>query len=81
MITDKQLPQGVSIIPVLVSVLVLILGGSWFITYETYTYTASDEIIDGLVKNSDYTFYLTEIENSQYDGIDKTGIINFQLSW
>ena len=73
MITDKQLPQGVSIIPVLVSVLVLILGGSWFITYETYTYTASDEIIDGLVKNSDYTFYLTEIENSQYDGIDKTG--------
>jgi|LWDU01.1.fsa_nt_gi hypothetical protein len=73
MITDKQLSQGVSIIPVLVSVIVLILGGSWFIAYETYTYTASDDIIDGLVKNSDYNFYLDEVENSQYDGVDKTG--------
>jgi hypothetical protein len=73
MITNKQLSQGVSIIPVLVSVIVLILGGSWFISYETYTYTASDDIVDGLVKNSDYTFYLNEIENSQYDGVDKTG--------
>ena len=73
MITDKQLSQGVSIIPVLVSVIVLIIGGSWFIAYETYTYTASDEIIDGLVKNSDYNFYLDEVENSQYDGFDKTG--------
>ena len=73
MITDKQLSQGVSIIPVLVSVIVIIIGGSWFIAYETYTYTASDEIIDGLVKNSDYNFYLDEVENSQYDGFDKTG--------
>ena len=73
MITNKQLSQGVSIIPVLVSAIVLILGGSWFIAYETYTYTASDDIVGGLVKNSDYTFYLDEVENSQYDGVDKTG--------
>jgi hypothetical protein len=51
----------------------LILGGSWFITYESYTYTASDDIVDGLVKNSDFNFYLDEVDNSQYDGIDKTG--------
>jgi len=73
MITNKQLSQGVSIIPVLVSAIVLIVGGSWFIAYETYTYTASDDIVGGLVKNSDYTFYLDEVENSQYDGVDKTG--------
>ncbi len=73
MITNKQLSQGVSIIPVLVSVIVLIFGGSWFIAYESYTYTASDDIVDGLVKNSDYIFYLDDVENSQYDGVDKTG--------
>ena len=73
MITSKQLSQGVSIIPVFVSAIVLILGGSWFITYESYTYTASDDIVDGLVKNSDFNFYLDEVDNSQYDGIDKTG--------
>ena len=73
MVTDKQLSQGVSIIPVLVSVIILIIGGSWFVAYESYTYTASDEIVDGLVKSSDYDFSLTEVENIQYDGIDKTG--------
>ena len=73
MITNKQLSQGVSIIPVFISAVVLILGGSWFIAYETYTYTASDDIVGGLVKNSDFNFYLDEVENSQYDGIDKTG--------
>ena len=73
MITNKQLSQGVSIIPVFVSAIVLIIGGSWFITYESYTYTASDDIVDGLVKNSDFNFYLDEVDNSQYDGLDKTG--------
>ena len=73
MVTAKQLSQGVSIIPVLVSAIILILGGSWFVAYESYTYTASDEIVDGLVKSSDYDFSLTEVENVQYDGIDKTG--------
>jgi len=73
MVTDKQLSQGVSIIPVLVSVIILFIGGSWFVAYESYTYTASDEIVDGLVKSSDYDFSLTEVENVQYDGIDKTG--------
>ena len=44
--TSQRLSQAVSVIPIIVAVLVLYVGGSfgtWFIVEEFYQYSATDE--------------------------------------
>lgn len=67
--TSKRLSQAVSVIPVIVSLLVLYMSGtlgSWFIVEEFYQYSATDEDADKLIDFSDYTYYLDEVKIVDY---------------
>ena len=74
--TSLKVSQAVSVIPVIVALVVLYVGGSagsWFIVEEFYQYSATDEDASKLVDYSDYNFYLNEVNNVEYTGPDKTG--------
>jgi len=75
--TVHKISQAVSLIPILVAIVVLYVGGSagsWFIVEEYYAYSATDEDANQLVTYSDYNFYLNEVGNVEYlAGPDKTG--------
>ena len=64
--TSLKVSQAVSVIPVIVALVVLYVGGSagsWFIVEEFYQYSATDEDASKLVDYSDYNFYLNEVNN------------------
>ena len=74
--TTLKISQAVSVIPVIMAIIVLYVGGSagsWFIVEEFYQYSATDEDASKLVDYSDYNFYLNEVNNVEYTGPDKTG--------
>ena len=75
--TTLKISQAVSVIPVIVAIVVLYVGGSagsWFVVEEFYQYSATDEDASKLVDYSDYNYYLNEVNNVEYTGPDKTGM-------
>lgn len=72
--TSQRLSQAVSIIPLIVTILVLYIGGSlgtWFIVEEFYQYSATDEDATTLVDYSDYDYYLNEVVVVDYTDPDR----------
>lgn len=58
--TSLKLSQAVSVVPVIVALVVLYVGGSagsWFIVEEFYQYSATDEDATKLVDYSDSNFF------------------------
>jgi len=75
--TTLKISQAVSVIPVIVAIVVLYVGGSagsWFVVEEFYQYSATDEDASKLVDYSDSNYYLNEVNNVEYTGPDKTGM-------
>ena len=67
--TVQKISQAVSLIPIIVAIVVLYVGGSagsWFIVEEYYAYSATDEDSNALVHYSDYNYYLNEVDNVVY---------------
>ena len=65
--TSLKISQAVSVVPVLVALVVLYVGGSagsWFVVEEFYQYSATDEDASKLVDYSDYNFYYNHPEPS-----------------
>ena len=72
--TSQRLSQAVSVIPIIVTIMVLYTGGSlgtWFIVEEFYQYSATDEDATKLVDYSDYDYYLNEVVVVDYTDPDR----------
>ena len=57
--TTLKISQAVSVIPIIVAIVVLYVGGSagaWFVVEEFYQYSATDEDASKLVDYSDYNY-------------------------
>ncbi len=73
--TSQRLSQAVSVIPIIVAVIVLYVGGSlgtWFIADEFYQYSATDEDATKLVDYSDSDYYLNEVKVVDYTDPDRS---------
>ena len=72
--TSQKISQAVSIVPIIVAVIVLYMGGSfgtWFIVEEFYQYSATDEDATKLIDYSDYDYYLNEVKVVDYTDPDR----------
>lgn len=73
---SKQISQVVSVLPVVVAILILFLGGislgptnlgSWFYVTEDYQYTDVDsDALSQLVEKAHYNYFFDDIESVQY---------------
>ena len=82
--TSQRLSQAVSVIPIIVAVLVLYVGGSfgtWFIVEEFYQYSATDEDATKLIDYSDYDYYLNEVKVVDYTDPDRQTPIESTLPY
>ena len=82
--TSQRLSQAVSVIPIIVAVMVLYIGGSfgtWFIVEEFYQYSATDEDATKLVDYSDYDYYLNEVKIVDYTDPDRQTPIESTLPY
>ena len=72
--TSQKISQAVSVVPVIVAILVLYMGGSfgtWFIVEEFYQYSATDEDATKLIDYSDYDYYFNEVKVVDYTDPDR----------
>jgi len=72
--TSQKISQAVSLVPAIVAIIVLYMGGSfgtWFIVEEFYQYSATDEDATKLVDYSDYDYYLNEVKVVDYTDTDR----------
>ena len=82
--TSQRLSQAVSVIPIIVAVMVLYIGGSlgtWFFVEEFYQYSATDEDATKLVDYSDYDYYLNEVKIVDYTDPDRQTPIESTLPY
>ena len=80
--TSQRLSQAVSVIPIIVAVIVLYVGGSlgtWFIADEFYQYSATDEDATKLVDYSDSDYYLNEVKVVDYTDPDRSTPLELSL--